>query len=211
MSVDTFPDSQMYDTGYCALFVKGVEPDVLLSRITRGNVTPLAINRDEAEAIKALGEDVEAEDVPDLDVEELEAVGMLDNSGPLLRAGTHSGWSFVVESEGPYLASDAMLESASSGTVAFCARVSEMGSSWISYAEDGEILSSFDPLFADRDHGKRPQVLDGLTGHRDAIARGERAEAYENALRQIQQRLGCVVPARVDADRLPAVRVPDQY
>lgn len=211
MSVEIFPNSRMYDTGYCVLFVKGVEPDVLLSRVARGNIVPLAVNRDEAEAIKAFGEDIEAEDVPDLDVEELEAAGLLDNSGPLLRAGAHQGWSFVVESEGPYLAGNNILESASSGTVAFCARLSETGSSWISYAENGEILSSFDPLFADRDYGKRPEVLDGLTGHINAIACGERAEAYENALRQIQQRLGCLVPARVDTDRLSAIRVPGQY
>ncbi len=122
--------------------------------------------------IKALGEDIEADDVPELDLDELEATGILDNSGPLLRAGTHQNWSFVVESEGPYLAGDSVLESASIGTVAFCARLSETGSSWISYAENGDVLSSFDPLYPDRDYGKRPEVLDRLTGHRDAIESG---------------------------------------
>ncbi|MFD5445770.1 DUF6461 domain-containing protein [Streptomyces tendae] len=211
MNAEAFPNSQIYDTGYCVLFVKGIEPDALLFRITESNITPLLVNRDEAEAIKALGEDIEAEDVPGLDVDELESTGILDDSGPLLRAGSHGKWSFVIESEGPYLAGDDVLKAAASGTIAFCARVSATGSSWISYAENGEILSSFDPLFVDRDYGKEPEVLERLTGHRGAVARGERAEAYENALRQIQQRLGCLIPAMVDADRLFAVRVPDQY
>ncbi|MFC8996305.1 DUF6461 domain-containing protein [Streptomyces rochei] len=211
MNHEVFPNSRLYDTGYCVLFVKDVEPDALLSRIIESNATPLLINRDEAEAIKALGEEIEAEDVPGLDVEELETTGMLDNSGPLLRAGAYQGWSFVIESEGSYLAGDAVLKLASAGAIAYCARLSATGASWISYAENSEILSSFDPLFVDRDYGKQPEVLDRLTGHRAAVVSGDRAEAYENALRQIQERLGCLIPAGVDTGRLSAVRVPGQY
>ncbi|MFZ4207412.1 hypothetical protein ACOZE4_21595 [Streptomyces griseoincarnatus] len=211
MSFEMFPNLQIYDTGYCVLFAKSVEPDVLLSRIVDSDVTSLLINRDEADAIKALGEDIEAEDVPGLDVDELETAGLLVNSGPLLRAGAYQGWSFVIESEGPYLAGDVIIKAASLGTIAFCARLSETGASWISYAENGEIMSSFDPLFVDRGYGNRPEVLDRLTGYRSAVSHGDRAEAYENALRQIQERLGCLIPISADADRLYAVRVPGQY
>ncbi|MFD5315005.1 DUF6461 domain-containing protein [Streptomyces ardesiacus] len=212
MSIEIFPSLQLYDTGYCIIFAKSVQPEDLLLRVTGGSpLFTIYLNREEMELVKALGEDIEPDDVPHLNLEELESAGILDNSGPLLRSGMQQEWSFIVEPEGSYLAADAILESASSGTVALCARLSETGSSWISYAESGEILSSFDPLFPDRDYGKRPEVLDQLTGHRNAIGRGERSEAYENALHQIQQRLGCVVPPSIDADRLPAVRVPDQY
>ncbi|OQQ13147.1 hypothetical protein B0675_36540 [Streptomyces sp. M41(2017)] len=99
----------------------------------------------------------------------------------------------------------------SRGTSALLAQVSETAAAWIFYAEDGEILSSFDPLFPDSDFGKQPTVLEGLTGYRRAIDSGERADAYENSLRQIQESLEYAMPATVDAPRLPSVRVPNGY
>ncbi|MET9142147.1 DUF6461 domain-containing protein [Streptomyces parvulus] len=212
MNSELFPNSELYDTGYCVLFAKGVGPELLLSRVADGGpANTVGLDRHESELIKALGEDIDSDDFADLSMAELEAAGMFDDSGPLLRSGRYEEWSFVVESEGPYLAGEAVLQSASKGTSAFSAMRSESGSTWISYAENGEILSSFDPLFPDVDSGSRPAVLDQLAGHREAIARGERADAYENALRQIQQRLGCAAPASVDAERLTAIRLSGQY
>jgi hypothetical protein len=108
----------------------------------------------------------------------------------------------VIEPEGSYLAADDILKSASQKTVALSLRDSESGSCWISYAEDGEILSSFDPLFPDSDYGTRPEVLDQLTGHRAAISNGDRTDAYANAVRAIQPRLQGAVPQEADESRL---------
>ncbi|MDQ1033098.1 hypothetical protein QF035_010680 [Streptomyces umbrinus] len=211
MSTSIFPNSQLYRTGYCALFVRGVSPTELLTRVSGGEIQPVLVTRLEADAVKALGEDIDEDDVPELNVDELHSSGMLDNSGPLLRAGTHNNWSFVIESEGPYLASDEILAAASRDTVALSARLSETGSTWISYAENSEILSSFDPLFPQHDYGKRPATLEELTGFREAIDSGDRSEAYENAVRKIQQELQCAVPQEADAGRLLAVRIAGGY
>ncbi|MDQ0955987.1 hypothetical protein QFZ24_009996 [Streptomyces phaeochromogenes] len=211
MSTSIFPNSQLYETGYCALFVRGVSPTELLTRVSGGEIQPVLVTRLEADAVKALGEDIDEDDVPELNVDELHSSGMLDNSGPLLRAGTHNNWSFVIESEGPYLASDEILAAASRDTVALSARLSETGSTWISYAENSEILSSFDPLFPQHDYGKRPATLEELTGFREAIDSGDRSEAYENAVRKIQQELQCAVPQEADAGRLLAVRIAGGY
>jgi hypothetical protein len=211
VSTSIFPNSQLYGTGYCALFVRGVSPTELLTRVSGGEIQPVLVTRLEADAVKALGEDIDEDDVPELNVDELHSSGMLDNSGPLLRAGTHNNWSFVIESEGPYLASDEILAAASRDTVALSARLSETGSTWISYAENSEILSSFDPLFPQHDYGKRPATLEELTGFREAIDSGDRSEAYENAVRKIQQELQCAVPQEADAGRLLAVRIAGGY
>lgn len=212
MSTSIFPNSQLYGTGYCALFVRGISPAELLTRVSGREIQPVPLTRLEVDAVKApLGEDIDEDDVPELNVDELHSSGMLGNSGPLLRAGTHNDWSFVIESEGPYLASDEIIAAASRDTVALSARLSETGSTWISYAENSEILSSFDPLFPQHDHGKRPATLEELTGFREAIDSGNRSEAYENAVRKIQQELQCAVPQEADAARLLAVRVAGGY
>ncbi|MFF5011078.1 DUF6461 domain-containing protein [Streptomyces phaeochromogenes] len=211
MSTSVFPNSQLYGTGYCALFARGISPTELLTRVSGREIQPVLLTRLEADAIKSLGEDIDEEDVPDLNVDELHSSGMLDNSGPLLRAGIHGDWSFVVEPEGPYLASDEIFASVSRDTVALSARLSETGSTWISYAENSEILSSFDPLFPQHDYGKRPATLEELTGFREAIDSGDRSEAYENAVRKIQQELQCAVPQEADAAKLLAVRVAGVY
>lgn len=128
-----------------------------------------------------------------------------------LRAGEHEGWSFVIEPEASYLAADDILKSASDQTVALSLRDSESGSCWISYAEDGEILSSFDPLFPDSDYGTRPEVLEQLTGHIAAIRNGDRTDAYANAVRAVQQRLQCTVPQEADESRLFTIKIADGY
>ncbi|MFG2351596.1 DUF6461 domain-containing protein [Streptomyces phaeochromogenes] len=211
MSISIFPNSQLYGTGYCALFTRGVSPRELLTRVSGSKIQPVRLTRLEADAIKSLGEDIDEEDVPDLNVDELHSSGMLDSSGPLLRSGIHGDWSFVIESEGPYLASDEILAASSRDTAALSARLSETGATWISYAENGEILSSFDPLFPQHDYGKRPSTLEELTGFREAIDSGDRSEAYENAVRKIQRELQCAVPQEADAARLLAVRITGGY
>ncbi|MFJ6628898.1 hypothetical protein GA0115250_13635 [Streptomyces sp. BvitLS-983] len=206
-----FPNSQLYETGYCVIFARGINPAEILARVSGQKVFQFHLNRIEAEAIKALGEDIEEEDVPDLNLEELYESGILNNSGPLLRAGTYNDWSFAIESEGPYLADDRLLRTASQNTEAISARVSETGSKWISYAERGEILSSFDPLFPHHDYGSRPSILEGLTNYQEAISRGNRADSFENAFREIQHALNCAVPKEADALRLLTVRVAGAY
>ncbi|MEU8352282.1 DUF6461 domain-containing protein [Streptomyces sp. NPDC048845] len=207
MNTKTFPNSQLYRTGYCAMFARRVSPSDLLAKMTSRQIHPIPLNRMEAEAVKAFGGNIEEELIPDLDIGDLHLSGLLTEEGPLLRAGTYGDWSYVIESEGSYLTKEELLESASSGTVAFSARLAETGSSWISYAEDGKILSSFDPLFPYQDYGQRPEVLEALTGYRESIDSGDRSESYENALRKIQQELNCVVPHEADAARMLAIRI----
>ncbi|MDX2546914.1 DUF6461 domain-containing protein [Streptomyces sp. WI04-05B] len=211
MNASIFPNSQLYETGYCALFVKEISPAELLSRVSGREIRPIPLNRLEADAVKAFGEDIDEGDVPGLNVDDLHSSGILDNSGPLLRAGAHGDWSFVIESEGPYLARDEILQSVSHGTVALSTRLSETGSTWISYAEDGEILSSFDPLFPQHDYGKNPATLEELTAYREAIDSGDRSESHVNAIRKIQQELRCTVPQEADATSLLAVRIAGGY
>jgi hypothetical protein len=208
---DIFPNRQLYQFGYCAVLARGITPAELLARAGGEDLHPVALTRTEAARIEALGEDIDEDDVPEVDFELLQDSGVLASDGPVLRAGEHDGWSFVIEPEGSYLAADDIVKSVSSQTVALCLRDSESGSSWISYAEDGEILSSFDPLFPDSDYGTRPEVLDRLTGHVAAINTGDRADAYANAVRAIQQRLQCTVPPEADERRLLTIKIADGY
>ncbi|NEB27854.1 hypothetical protein G3I62_01795 [Streptomyces sp. SID14446] len=211
MNASIFPNSDLYETGYCVMFVRAISPTEALSRIPYAKSDVVDLGRSELEAIKALGSEVDQDDVPGVDFDDLESSGILDSSGPLLRSGSHAAWTFIVEPEGPFLAREEVLIAVSRGTSALLAQMSETAAAWISYAEDGEILSSFDPLFPDSDYGKQPAALEDLTGYRKAIDSGERADAYENSLRQIQESLECAMPPAVDSVRLPSVRVPDGY
>lgn len=208
---DIFPNRELYQFGYCAVFARGITPAELLARAGGEDLHPVGLTRTEAARIEALGEDIDEDDVPDVDFEQLQDSGVLASDGPVLRAGEHGDWSFVIEPEGSYLAADDIVKSVSSQTVALSLRDSESGSCWISYAEDGEILSSFDPLFPDSDYGTRPEVLDLLTGHVAAINTGDRADAYANAVRVIQQRLQCTVLPEVDERRLLTIKIADRY
>ncbi|MFJ8469871.1 DUF6461 domain-containing protein [Streptomyces swartbergensis] len=166
------------------------------------------MTRTEAALIEVLGEDF---DEGDVNVDQLRDSGVLASDGPVLRAGEHDGWAFVVEPEGSYLAADDIVKSVSRQTMALSLRDSESGSCWISYAENGEILSSFDPLFPDSDYGTRPEVLEQLTGYGAAISNGDRADAYANVVRAIQQRLRCTVPQEADESRLLTIKIADGY
>ncbi|MFF5960784.1 DUF6461 domain-containing protein [Streptomyces luteogriseus] len=167
--------------------------------------------RTETAHTEALGEDIDEDDVPDVTLDQLQDSGVLASDGPVLRAGEHDGWSLVIESEGSYLAADDMVKSVSRETVALSLRDRESGSCWISYAEDGEILSSFDPLFPDHEYGTRREVPEQLTGHGAAISNGDRADAYANAVRANQQRLQCTMPQEADESRLLTLKVADEY
>ncbi|WP_218162331.1 DUF6461 domain-containing protein [Streptomyces sp. Ag109_O5-10] len=207
MRTETFPNVRLYQFGYSTIFAKDLSPAELLSRAAGILVQPVAVSRAEAETITVLGEGITADDLPHLDPDALHEAGLLGGDVTLLRAGTHAGWSFAVETEGTYLAADEILARVSRGTAALSLRESESGSSWIAYAEDGDILSSFDPLYPNNDFGKGPARLEQLTGHREAIASGERADAFANATRAVQQELGCSVPAEVDADQMLAIGI----
>jgi hypothetical protein len=208
---DIFPNRQLYQFGYCAVFVRGIDPAELLARAGGEDLHPVALTRTEAARIEAFGEDIDEDDVPEVEFEQLQDSGVLAGDGPVLQAGEHNGWSFVIEPEGSYLAADDMVRSVSSQTVALSLRDSESGSCWISYAEDGEIVSSFDPLFPGSDYGTRPELLERLTGHVAAINTGDRADAYANAVRAIQQRLQCTVPPEADERRLLTIKIADGY
>lgn len=211
MTCDIFPNRELYQFGYCAVFARGITPAELLARAAGEGLHLVALTRTEAARIEALGEDTDEDDVPDVDFEQLQDSGVLASDGPVLRAGEHDGWSFVIEPESSYLAADDLVKSVSRETVALSLRDSESGSCWISYAEDGEILSSFDPLFPDSDYGTRPEVLERLTGHVAATNSGDRADAYANAVRAIQQRLQCTVPPEADERRLLTIKIADGY
>ncbi|WP_279629939.1 DUF6461 domain-containing protein [Streptomyces africanus] len=211
MTRDIFPNRGLYQFGYCAVFVRGIAPAELLARVGGAGLRPVALTRIDTMTIEALGEDIDENDMPGLDLEQLQDSGVLAGDGPVLRSGEHDGWSFVIEPEGSWLAADGIVTSASRKTVALSLRDSESGACWISYAEDGEILSSFDPLFPDIDSGARPEVLGRLTGHVAAINNGERHDAYANAVRAIQQRLQCTVPPEADERRLLTIKIADGY
>ncbi|MFI5689903.1 DUF6461 domain-containing protein [Streptomyces sp. NPDC051636] len=209
MNSRLFPNSQLYDAGYCVIFARHILPADLLSRVAGRAVIPLSLNRLEAEIIQAQGEEIEEEDVPEFDLDALRRGGFLDLSGPLVRSGTHNDWSFVVEPYGSYLARDEVISTVSQGTTALSLR--EIGSTWIAYAENGTLLSSFDPLFPEQDYGKRPEVLANLSGFRAAVDAGDRSDAYEIARRSIQEGLGCAMPQEVDDARLLTARIPGVY
>ncbi|MEU0248332.1 DUF6461 domain-containing protein [Streptomyces sp. NPDC006235] len=211
MTSDIFPNRQLYQFGYCAIFARGIAPAELLARTGGEDLHPVGLTRTEAARIEALGEDIDEDDVPEVDFELLRDSGVLGSDGPVLRAGEHGDWLFVIEPEGSYLAADDIVKSVSRETVALSLRDSESGSCWISYAEDGEIVSSFDPLFPDSDYGTRPEVLDRLTSHVAAINTGDRADAYANAVRAIQQQMQCTVPPEADERRLLTIKIADGY
>ncbi|MFE1443217.1 DUF6461 domain-containing protein [Streptomyces sp. NPDC058739] len=207
---DIFPNRELYQFGYCALFARGIAPADLLVRVGGEGLQPVALTHTEIAHIEALGEELGLDDVPEVDFDRLAASGVLAGDGPLLRAGEHDGWSFVIEPDGPYLAADDIVKSASLEAVAFSLRDGETGA-WITYAEYGEILSSFDPLFPDSDYGTRPEVLEQLAGHLAAIDTGDRDDAYTNAVRAIRQRLRCTVPPEADERPLLTIKIADGY
>ncbi|MGW7825122.1 DUF6461 domain-containing protein [Streptomyces puniciscabiei] len=209
MNRPLFPNLQLYDNGYCVIFAKNVSPVDLLSRAAGHAVTTVPLSRMEAELIQAVGEEIEEEDVPEVNFDTLLNGGFLDSSGPLIRSGTYHDWSFVIESSGSYLARDEVLSAVSHRTTALSLR--ETGSAWIAYAEHGEILSSFDPLFPEQEYGKRPEVLAELTGFQVTVGAGDGSHSYEVAMRKIQEGLGCAMPQEVDDARLLAARIPGVY
>ncbi|MFD8222910.1 DUF6461 domain-containing protein [Streptomyces massasporeus] len=211
MTSDIFPNRQLYQFGYCAVLARGVAAAELLARVGGEGLHPVALTRTETAHIEALGDNIDEDDVPGVTLDQLRDSGVLASDGPIFRAGEHDGWSFVIEPEGSYLAADDVVKSVSRGTAALSLRDSESGSCWISYAEDGEILSSFDPLFPDHDYGTRPEVLEQLTGHVAAINNGDRADAFANAARAIQRRLQCTVPHEADESRLLTIKIADGY
>lgn len=81
----------------------------------------------------------------------------------------------MIGPEGFYLAADGILTSVFRESVALSLQNSESGFCWISYFEDCEIFSSFDPLFPDGDYGARPGVLEQFTGRVAAVNAGDRA------------------------------------
>nr|WSX48778.1 DUF6461 domain-containing protein [Streptomyces sp. NBC_00974] len=209
--MNLFPNSELYATGYCVIFARGISATELLARVAKRSLHPIGINRMEAEVIKALGEDVEEELIPELNLDELQDVGILADDGPLLRAGTRGDWSFVIESEGAFLAGEGVLAGVSIDTVALAAQLSASMAAWISYAENGEVLSSFDPIFPERDYGTRPESLESLADYREAIESSDRSNAFESAFRKIQRELHCDLPEEVDEHRLLAIRIPGGY
>jgi hypothetical protein len=209
MSNEVFPNMRLYQFGYCAIFAKGISPYDLLTRAADASVQPMAVSRAEAEVITMRGDDISADDLPGLDPDALHEAGLLEGHRTLLRAAAHGDWSFGVEAEGVYLAADEILAAISRGTAALSVRESESGSSWIAYAEDGDILSSFDPLFPDDDYGQSTDRLEQLTRYREAINGGERADAFANAVRAIQRQLQCAVPAELDEHRMLAIGIAD--
>lgn len=90
MNAETFPNSQLYENGYCVVFAKRITPHELLTRVECGTINPILLSRSESEAIKAFGEDLSEDDVPDLDMDELNSSEMTRNDGPLIRAGSYS-------------------------------------------------------------------------------------------------------------------------
>ncbi|PTM98221.1 hypothetical protein C7821_103435 [Streptomyces sp. VMFN-G11Ma] len=209
MSNETFPNMRLYPFGYCAIFVKGASPTELLARAAGTSAQPIALSRAEADIITMRGDDIGADDLPGLDTDGLREAGLLEGHGTVLRAGRHGDWSFAVEAEGVHLAADEILAAMSRDTVALSLRESDSGSSWIAYAEDGDILSSFDPLFPDDDYGNNTARLEQLTRYREAISGGQRADAFVNAVRAIQHALRCTVPAELDEHRMPAIGIAD--
>ncbi|MGW7244598.1 DUF6461 domain-containing protein [Streptomyces sp. NPDC054804] len=209
MDTETFPNTQLYQFGYCAIFAKGMSPGELLSRAAGAPVQPTAVSRADAETITMLGADITEDDLPGLDADALREAGLLEGHSTLLRAGSQGDWSFVIEAESTYLAADAVLSAISHGTAALSLREIESGSSWIAYAENGDVLNSFDPLYPDTDYGKNPGRLEQLTGYREAIDNGERADAFISAARTIQHQLRCAVPPEADAGQMLAIGVAD--
>ncbi|WP_406135325.1 DUF6461 domain-containing protein [Streptomyces sp. NBC_01089] len=211
MNTEIFPNSKIYENGYCVVFARGITPRELLARVTGRDIPPIFLSRSESDAVKAFGEDLSDDDIPDLDIEVLHSSKITGTDGPLIRAGSCGNWSFAIESEGPYLADVDILKSISRDTVVLAASETETAAAWISYLENGETLSSFDPLFPDNDYGKSPEVLERLTGHIEAIKNGDRTEAHVNAMRRIQESLDCAFPQNVDTGRLLAVRIAGGY
>jgi hypothetical protein len=54
-------------------------------------------------------------------------------------------------------------------------------------------------------------VLKELTGLVAAISNGDRADAYANAVRAIQQRLQCTVLQEADESRLLTIKIAEGY
>ncbi|MER7709111.1 DUF6461 domain-containing protein [Streptomyces werraensis] len=211
MPVAYLPNDRLYENGHCVIFARGISPVELLSRVADFPVVPIPLSRIQAEAISVMGEDVDEDLLGNVSAEALRDSGMFAEDGALLRAGTYADWSFVTEVGGAFLGSQEILERVSVGTAALSVSLSINKAAWISYAELGVTLTSFDPLQPEHVYGTQPGKLEELTSYRHAIHTGAREDAYDRALRVIQERLGCTVPQEMDADLLPAIRIAGAY
>ncbi|GAA2531980.1 hypothetical protein GCM10010423_29420 [Streptomyces levis] len=79
MTSHIFPNRQPYQFGYCAVFAKGLAPAELLARVGGEGLDAVALTRTETAHIEALDED----DVPDLNLDQLQGSGVLASEGPV--------------------------------------------------------------------------------------------------------------------------------
>lgn len=124
--------------------------------------------------------------------------------GHVIRAGSWSQWAYVIQDFGGISAGHAAVEMLSRTTRTLglsCANAS----AWICYAEDGHVLSSFDPLFPDQNYGRNPSRLIQLAG--EYPGDGARAESYASRLQWLESGLPVGIPSSEAEEKLPAARI----
>ncbi|MEV4501913.1 DUF6461 domain-containing protein [Streptomyces klenkii] len=185
------------DEGFTVLFCAGETAEGLLRTLGADGVAVRALNREQAEAIDLFNRYQDESDLEsaDLDRERLQADGFLVEGGEVARVGEIAGWAYAIESFGAALTGREIVERASVGTRLVGFRRSVNAASWVTYAVDGRVVSSYDPLHPDR--GSDGFVVEGLAEAPDPTGRVlEELEAW-----------GLGVPRSSDFEALPAVRI----
>lgn len=199
-----------YSEGHAVTLTRGISPQEALDTLAGHAVATTPLTYLEAEAIELSEDGFPDHAFPELDIEVLEAAGM-HGPGHVVRAGRSGDWAFTIQDLGGISAGEWAVEALSRGTCTL-GLTRTQASSWILYAEDGVVLSSYDPLFPERDYGTAPLALAGIAGPYSGD--GDPPDPYAARLRWLERGLRTGIPewegdmrliaARVDLSRWPA-------
>ncbi|MGA5128754.1 DUF6461 domain-containing protein [Streptomyces olivoreticuli] len=189
--------TESYSEGFAVVFCAGETAEGLLRSIGAHGARVRALSREQAEAIDLFNRYQDESDLESagLDQEELEADGFLVDGGEVARVGEIAGWAYAIESFGAALTGREVVEHAAVGTRLIGFRRTVNTASWVTYAVDGRVVSSYDPLHPD-------QAVDGLAVEGLAEAPDPTGRVLEEL-----EAWGLRVPRSSDFEELPAVRV----
>ncbi len=185
------------DEGFAVVFCADESGEGLLRKLGARGAAVRALSREQAEAVDLFNRYQDESDLESvgLDREELQADGFLIDGGEVARVGEIAGWAYAIESFGAALTGREVVERAAVGTRLVGFRRTANTASWVIYAVDGRVVSSYDPLHPDQVAGGL--VVQGLAEASDPTGRVlEELEAW-----------GLGVPRSSDFEDLPAVRI----
>ncbi|TDC24479.1 hypothetical protein E1265_09570 [Streptomyces sp. 8K308] len=163
----------LYETGYCLTFARGLTPEELLSRLGADLSISAHMTLTEA-AEKQTG---------------------LPWSQSVVRVGAHRDWAYSIEDAGSHGARPAILENVSEGTQALALLKTADITHRFTFAEFGHVVCSFDPTTPNIRSGSDPdRLLSWLERLTASATDGEIINGDDVILRMASEAFNAYVP-----------------